>query len=81
MQLIARREERMALHTVKWILILMYWVGGTRSVELEFNSEKSCHLAAAQINQMLESHLVASGQTQERARQLLAKDYVCIPKG
>lgn len=71
----------MTLHAMKWIMIMIYWVGGTHGVELELNSEKACHAAAAQINEMLLEHMVAAGQEPEKARALLAKDYVCIPKG
>lgn len=71
----------MTLPTVKWIMVLMFWINGTHGIELEMNSEKACHQAAAQINQMLEKHLVASGQTPERAKEILASDYVCFPKG
>jgi hypothetical protein len=69
------------LHGVKWIMIMMYWINGTHGVELELNSEKACHQAAATINSMLEKHIIASGQTPERAKELLKEDYVCIPKG
>lgn len=66
---------------IKWILILIYFANGGHDVYLEFNNEKACHAAAAKINQMLEEHLVASGQTQDKAREILSRDYICIPKG
>ncbi|CAA2141385.1 hypothetical protein [Hyphomicrobium sp. ghe19] len=65
---------------VKWLLVLMFWTAGGKSVTLEFDNEPACHAAADRINAMLEKHLVAAGHDRDQARKLLAEDYVCIPK-
>jgi len=70
----------LVLAKVKWLLILMYFANGGRDVYLEFGNAQACHAAAASINQMLEEHLIASGQPQDKAKELLSRDYICIPQ-
>lgn len=67
------------MKTVRWLMLLMYWGGGGKQVQIYVDSEAACHRAAAQINEMLYDHAIAEGRTRAETRDLLQKDYTCIP--